>query len=333
MAGFVLASPSARNLLKSRDVPTLYGRRYGTGHLDVDHHRPGGRSHRQAHHAGRDPSGIIVTNLIGIAGSIVGGGLGAALLGTGAGAAGLIGSIIGALILLFLYQLVVGDAERCSSTLPQLCKTLSVDSTEGPGSVPGPSAFTYGAVVRSARNVGSIRRFIKPPDAGGMLMQGPIRRGSPDRNQTGCNFQVRVQHRRKLPLRLTAHVSDDGEARQFGDGEEVVPAVLRDAPPLHRLGEGAVLRGCLHFCSFALPQNALQRRVHGISMSLASGTGAHLERPARVHFPAENCATLLHAIQQLVEYLVLMFTSWLRRSGGPDPSSMLALGVPLHSPC
>jgi uncharacterized membrane protein YeaQ/YmgE (transglycosylase-associated protein family) len=57
---------------------------------------------------GKDPGGIIVTVIIGIAGSILGGWLGAVLLGTGGGAAGLIGSIIGAIILLALYRLVVG---------------------------------------------------------------------------------------------------------------------------------------------------------------------------------------------------------------------------------
>ena len=57
---------------------------------------------------GRDPGGIIVTILLGIAGSVVGGYLGGILFGTGVGAAGLIGSIIGALILLALYRMWVG---------------------------------------------------------------------------------------------------------------------------------------------------------------------------------------------------------------------------------
>ncbi len=57
---------------------------------------------------GRDPGGIIVTILLGIAGSVVGGYLGGILFGTGVGAAGLIGSIIGALILLGLYRMFVG---------------------------------------------------------------------------------------------------------------------------------------------------------------------------------------------------------------------------------
>ena len=59
---------------------------------------------------GRDPGGWIVTILLGIAGSFVGGFLASALLGRGnqGGAAGWIGSIIGAIILLFIYRLIVG---------------------------------------------------------------------------------------------------------------------------------------------------------------------------------------------------------------------------------
>jgi uncharacterized membrane protein YeaQ/YmgE (transglycosylase-associated protein family) len=53
---------------------------------------------------GRDPGGIIVTILLGIAGSLVGG----FLFGGSDGQVGLIGSVVGALILLFLYRLVVG---------------------------------------------------------------------------------------------------------------------------------------------------------------------------------------------------------------------------------
>jgi uncharacterized membrane protein YeaQ/YmgE (transglycosylase-associated protein family) len=55
---------------------------------------------------GKDPGGVIVTIIIGIAGSIVGGWLGAVLLGMGGGAAGLLGSVIGAILLLALYRLV-----------------------------------------------------------------------------------------------------------------------------------------------------------------------------------------------------------------------------------
>ncbi len=57
---------------------------------------------------GKDPGGIIVTMLLGIAGSFVGAFL-ARLLGIGHGGwtVGLIGSIIGALILLAIYRMVV----------------------------------------------------------------------------------------------------------------------------------------------------------------------------------------------------------------------------------
>lgn len=55
---------------------------------------------------GRDPGGIIVTILLGIAGSVVGGFLGRMLgLGDGDNFAGLIGSVIGAMVLLFLYRM------------------------------------------------------------------------------------------------------------------------------------------------------------------------------------------------------------------------------------
>jgi len=53
---------------------------------------------------GRDPGGIIVTILLGIAGSLLGG----FLFGGTDGRVGLIGSIIGALILLGIYRLIVG---------------------------------------------------------------------------------------------------------------------------------------------------------------------------------------------------------------------------------
>lgn len=58
---------------------------------------------------GKDPGGIIVTILLGIAGSLLGGFLARALgVGEGDTTAGLIGSIIGALILLGIYRMVVG---------------------------------------------------------------------------------------------------------------------------------------------------------------------------------------------------------------------------------
>jgi uncharacterized membrane protein YeaQ/YmgE (transglycosylase-associated protein family) len=53
---------------------------------------------------GRDPGGIIVTILLGIAGSFIGG----MLFGGSDSKVGLIGSIVGALILLFVYRLIVG---------------------------------------------------------------------------------------------------------------------------------------------------------------------------------------------------------------------------------
>lgn len=57
---------------------------------------------------GKDPGGIIVTMLLGVAGAFVGGWLGA-MVGVGPGGpAGLIGAIIGAVILLAIYRLVAG---------------------------------------------------------------------------------------------------------------------------------------------------------------------------------------------------------------------------------
>jgi len=57
---------------------------------------------------GRDPGGWIVTILLGIAGSFVGGFLAQTLLGRGNSTAGWIGSILGAILLLFIYRLVTG---------------------------------------------------------------------------------------------------------------------------------------------------------------------------------------------------------------------------------
>jgi uncharacterized membrane protein YeaQ/YmgE (transglycosylase-associated protein family) len=57
---------------------------------------------------GRDPGGIIVTILLGIAGSLLGG----FLFGGTDGRVGLIGSVVGALILLLLYRLLVGRRNR-----------------------------------------------------------------------------------------------------------------------------------------------------------------------------------------------------------------------------
>lgn len=57
---------------------------------------------------GKDPGGIIITMLLGVAGAFVGGFL-FQLLGFGdGGAAGIIGATIGAIILLALYRMFVG---------------------------------------------------------------------------------------------------------------------------------------------------------------------------------------------------------------------------------
>ncbi|MGI8655198.1 MAG: GlsB/YeaQ/YmgE family stress response membrane protein [Pyrinomonadaceae bacterium] len=64
---------------------------------------------------GRDPGGYIITILLGIAGSIVGGFVGRALFNTNGGAGNdvfniphLIFAIVGALILLGVYRLIAG---------------------------------------------------------------------------------------------------------------------------------------------------------------------------------------------------------------------------------
>lgn len=57
---------------------------------------------------GKDPGGIIVTILIGVAGAFVGGFLFRALGIGGEGPAGIIGATIGAIILLAAYRLVKG---------------------------------------------------------------------------------------------------------------------------------------------------------------------------------------------------------------------------------
>ena len=58
---------------------------------------------------GRDPGGIIVTMLLGIAGALLGGFLGRAMGLYQAGeSAGWIMAFIGAVVLLFIYRLIVG---------------------------------------------------------------------------------------------------------------------------------------------------------------------------------------------------------------------------------
>ena len=67
---------------------------------------------------GRDPGGIIVTMLIGVAGALLAGFLGRAMgwyADPGQGP-GIIASIIGAIILLFLYRLLTG--RRRGTTVP-----------------------------------------------------------------------------------------------------------------------------------------------------------------------------------------------------------------------
>ena len=56
---------------------------------------------------GKDPGGIIVTIVLGVLGSLIGGFIFNALgLGSGERYAGLIGSVIGAIILLILYRMI-----------------------------------------------------------------------------------------------------------------------------------------------------------------------------------------------------------------------------------
>ena len=58
---------------------------------------------------GRDPGGCIITIVLGIAGSLVGGWLANLFVpGRQGGPAGWIGAIIGALLLLFIYRLIAG---------------------------------------------------------------------------------------------------------------------------------------------------------------------------------------------------------------------------------
>lgn len=59
---------------------------------------------------GKDPGGILVTSLLGIAGSLVGGTIGG-MLGVGTGApAGWIGSFLGAILLLWIYRAISSRA-------------------------------------------------------------------------------------------------------------------------------------------------------------------------------------------------------------------------------
>ena len=68
---------------------------------------------------GRDPGGIIVTMLIGVAGALLAGFLGRAAgwYGPNEGA-GFIASIIGAVLLLAIYRVAVGRGVTARGTLP-----------------------------------------------------------------------------------------------------------------------------------------------------------------------------------------------------------------------
>jgi uncharacterized membrane protein YeaQ/YmgE (transglycosylase-associated protein family) len=63
---------------------------------------------------GKDPGGIIVTALIGIAGSFIAGFLGRAIgwYRDAASGPGIIASIIGAMILLAIYRVIIGRGHR-----------------------------------------------------------------------------------------------------------------------------------------------------------------------------------------------------------------------------
>ena len=62
---------------------------------------------------GRDPGGIIVTMLLGIAGALAGGYIGRALGWYGPNdGAGFLMSLLGAIILLWIYRLVIGRRAR-----------------------------------------------------------------------------------------------------------------------------------------------------------------------------------------------------------------------------
>jgi uncharacterized membrane protein YeaQ/YmgE (transglycosylase-associated protein family) len=62
---------------------------------------------------GRDPGGILVTMALGIAGALLGGFLGRALGWYGENdGAGFLMSILGAILLLWLYRMVAGRRER-----------------------------------------------------------------------------------------------------------------------------------------------------------------------------------------------------------------------------
>jgi uncharacterized membrane protein YeaQ/YmgE (transglycosylase-associated protein family) len=57
---------------------------------------------------GRDPGGCIITMLLGVAGSLLGGWLSRVLLGNQGGPAGWLGSIVGTVILLLIWRMLAG---------------------------------------------------------------------------------------------------------------------------------------------------------------------------------------------------------------------------------
>jgi uncharacterized membrane protein YeaQ/YmgE (transglycosylase-associated protein family) len=63
---------------------------------------------------GRDPGGILITMALGIAGSVVAGWIGhaAGLYRSGDQGPGIIASVLGAMLLLFLYRVVIGRRHR-----------------------------------------------------------------------------------------------------------------------------------------------------------------------------------------------------------------------------
>jgi uncharacterized membrane protein YeaQ/YmgE (transglycosylase-associated protein family) len=64
---------------------------------------------------GRDPGGVVITILIGIAGSVIAGFVGRSIGWYGAGdPVGFIASILGAIVLLFLYRTLVGRGQTGS---------------------------------------------------------------------------------------------------------------------------------------------------------------------------------------------------------------------------